>query len=119
MQELNAMKIIASKEEMINLDGHVRFPLSKKMAPHVEIQIEPSNTFLYENEGYNVGNILTKGPHVMQKYWGQEEATAAAFRENRWLNTGDAGWIDKEGSLQFCHRSTVIIMRIMSLISRS
>ena len=90
-----------------------------KPAPHVEIQIEPSNTFLYENEGYNVGNILTKGPHVMQKYWGQEEATAAAFRENRWLNTGDAGWIDKEGSLQFCHRSTVIIMRIMSLISRS
>jgi hypothetical protein len=25
-----------------------------KLAPHVEIQIESSNTFLYENEVYNV-----------------------------------------------------------------
>lgn len=70
-----------------------------KPAPHVEIQIEPSITFLYENEVYNVGNILTKGPHVMQKYWGQKEATATSFSKNGWLNTGDAGWIDKEGRL--------------------
>jgi acyl-activating enzyme 14 len=80
-----------------------------KPTPHVEIQIEPSNTFLYENEVYNVGNILTKGPHVMQKYWGQKEATAAAFSENGWLNTGDAGWIDKEGRLWLLGRSKDMI----------
>ena len=46
-----------------------------------------------------MGNILTKGPHVMQKYWGQNQATTTSFSKNGWLNTGDARWIDKQGIL--------------------
>jgi acyl-CoA synthetase (AMP-forming)/AMP-acid ligase II len=46
---------------------------------------------------------------VMQKYWGHKEATATAFSENGWLNTGDAGWIDKEGRLWLLGRSKKMI----------
>ncbi|KAH9288255.1 hypothetical protein KI387_032372 [Taxus chinensis] len=78
-------------------------------APHVEIQIDPRTECLNGDKAYNVGNILTRGPHVMLKYWGQKEATAAALSENRWLNTGDVGWIDKEGKLWLLGRSMDMI----------
>ncbi|XP_057830057.2 2-succinylbenzoate--CoA ligase, chloroplastic/peroxisomal isoform X2 [Cryptomeria japonica] len=80
-----------------------------KPAPHVEIQIEQSNECLDANNLYNVGNILTRGPHVMLKYWGQKHSTTAALSENRWLNTGDLGWIDKEGRLWLLGRSKDMI----------
>lgn len=47
-----------------------------------------------------VGEILTNGPQVFQGYWGQPEATAAAFVEvdgMRFFRTGDLGYIDDEG----------------------
>ena len=33
----------------------------------------------------------------MSGYWGQPEATAAAFANDGWLKTGDAGHVDAEG----------------------
>lgn len=39
------------------------------------------------------GEILTRGPHVMQGYWQDQEATDEVIREG-WLHTGDLGQID-------------------------
>eukprot|EP01018_Ginkgo_biloba_P031109 Gb_01241 [translate_table: standard] len=80
-----------------------------KPPSHVEIQIETNSKYLHENEAYNVGSILTRGPHVMEKYWGQEAATAAVFSNDGWLNTGDVGWMDKEGKLWLLGRSKDMI----------
>jgi long-chain acyl-CoA synthetase len=43
-----------------------------------------------------IGEIVSRGPHVMQGYWKQPELTAAAIREG-WMHTGDAGYMDEEG----------------------
>jgi fatty-acyl-CoA synthase len=46
------------------------------------------------------GEIIVSGPQVMQGYWRNEEATAAAFVEidgQRFLRTGDLGRIDEDG----------------------
>lgn len=43
-----------------------------------------------------VGEIVTRGPQVMQGYWKAPEQTAATLRGG-WLHTGDAGYVDADG----------------------
>ncbi len=42
------------------------------------------------------GEIVLRGPQVMQGYWKAPEATANALRDG-WLYTGDIGHVDEEG----------------------
>jgi long-chain acyl-CoA synthetase len=43
-----------------------------------------------------VGEVCTKGGHLMREYWNDPEATAEAFRGG-WYHTGDAGYLDADG----------------------
>jgi long-chain acyl-CoA synthetase len=45
-----------------------------------------------------VGEILARGPMVMEGYWRQAETSAKAL-EGGWLHTGDAGRMDADGYL--------------------
>ncbi|MCB0875101.1 MAG: acyl--CoA ligase [Solirubrobacterales bacterium] len=61
-----------------------------------------------------VGELVVRGPHVMQGYWGNEEATARRLRPGRWpwdrlLATGDLFRADERGYLYFVGRRDDII----------
>lgn len=47
-------------------------------------------------EAGKVGELVCKGPNVMQGYHNQPEATTQAIREG-WLHTGDLAYMDDEG----------------------
>ncbi|WP_019904400.1 class I adenylate-forming enzyme family protein [Methylobacterium sp. 77] len=61
-----------------------------------------------------VGELVIRGPHVMQGYWQNEEATRVALRPgwNSWekvLYTGDLFYADADGFLYFIGRKDDII----------
>ncbi|PBJ02722.1 long-chain-fatty-acid--CoA ligase [Pseudomonas sp. ACN5] len=45
-----------------------------------------------------VGEIIVRGPNIMQGYWNKPEETAKALRDG-WLYTGDAARMDEQGYL--------------------
>jgi acyl-CoA synthetase (AMP-forming)/AMP-acid ligase II len=66
-----------------------------------------------------VGEIWISGPNIAQGYWKNARATAATFSariegegEERWLRTGDLGFLDDTGELYITGRiKDVIIIR--------
>lgn len=58
-----------------------------------------------------VGEILTRGPHVMPGYFRNPAETAAVFDEEGFLRTGDLGRIDDEGNLHIAGRARELIIR--------
>jgi long-chain acyl-CoA synthetase len=55
------------------------------------------------------GEIVVRGPQVMQGYWNQSEETARTIREG-WLHTGDIGSFDAEGYLEITDRKKDMII---------
>jgi long-chain acyl-CoA synthetase len=56
------------------------------------------------------GEVCVKGPQVMQGYWNQPEANAAAFTPNGYFRTGDVGVITPEGFLRIVDRKKDMVI---------
>jgi long-chain acyl-CoA synthetase len=57
-----------------------------------------------------VGELLVRGPNVVQGYWNKPDATAATFVDG-WLHTGDLARIDADGLLYIVDRKKDMINR--------
>lgn len=80
-----------------NVPGSVGWPL-----PGIEVRIADKN-----DDG--VGEIIARGPTIMQGYLENEEATQRAL-QGGWLHTGDRGRIDDEGRLFIVGREKDVII---------
>lgn len=78
-------------------DASVGFPL-----PEVEMRIEDP-----DEEG--VGEIVAKGPNIMQGYYNDVEETAKVLKDG-WFYTGDFGKFDDEGFLYVTGRKKNVII---------
>jgi long-chain acyl-CoA synthetase len=58
----------------------------------------------------HVGEIVTRGLHVMKGYLNNPQATADVFTDD-WLHTGDLGYVDEDGFLFIVGRKKELIIR--------
>ena len=90
--------------------GSVGMPL-----PDVEIRIVDAETGKGPLPPGEVGEVLIRAPQLMACYWNDPEETAATVQAHdgdRWLHTGDLGYLDEDGYL-------FIVDRIKDLIKTS
>ncbi len=80
-----------------NVPGRVKLKTVGPALPGVEVKIADD------------GEILIRSDAVMQGYWQDEAATAAAIK-NGWLHTGDIGVMDDEGYIQITDRKRDLIV---------
>lgn len=56
-----------------------------------------------------VGELVTRGPHMMKGYWQLEEETAKTI-QNGWLHTGDMAYRDEHGYIYMVDRKKDMII---------
>lgn len=97
----------ASPVVTVNRVGSVRPTSIGLPLVDVDVRIEsPEGKILPVGE---VGELVTRGPNVMQGYFNQPEATAAAIKEG-WLHTGDMARMDEDGYVYIVDRLKDIII---------
>ncbi|GAC1435986.1 MAG: long-chain fatty acid--CoA ligase [Ktedonobacteraceae bacterium] len=57
-----------------------------------------------------IGEIVVKGPNIMQGYWNRDEETKAIFTEDGWMRTGDLGKMDEDGFFYVVERKKDMII---------
>ncbi len=57
-----------------------------------------------------VGEICIRGPQVMKGYWQRPDETALVFYPDRFLRTGDMGYVDKQGFVFLVDRKKDMIL---------
>jgi acyl-CoA synthetase (AMP-forming)/AMP-acid ligase II len=62
------------------------------------------------DEQTGVGELLVRGPNVVQGYWNKPEASAETFVDG-WLHTGDLARVDGDGLLYIVDRMKDMINR--------
>lgn len=58
-----------------------------------------------------LGEICTRGFHVMMGYDNAPDKTKEALDEEGWLHTGDIGYIDEQGNYHYAYRIKEIVVR--------
>ena len=85
--------------------GSVGIPIIGTDAKIVDVDDE--NKVLGPNEA---GELLIKGPQIMQSYWNDPQETADAFAEDGWLRTGDIAEMDEDGYFTIVDRKKDLII---------
>jgi len=89
--------------------GDLHFDAVGRPMPGVEIRVQPRGAANTDTSAQTDGEILIRGPIVMQGYYNRPEQNAVTLKDG-WLHTGDLGFIDAGGRLHITGRSKEVIV---------
>ncbi|MCY4191874.1 MAG: AMP-binding protein, partial [Rhodospirillaceae bacterium] len=89
----------------INKPGTIGPALPGTMARVVDLE-EPER----EVAAGEPGELMIKGPLVMQGYYGNPDATAETIRADGWMHTGDVVTMDEDGYFTIVDRKKDMIL---------
>ncbi len=103
--ELSPLATTLVGEDRLLEDPRARSCGQPILGNHIRI-LNPEGRDVVRGE---VGEVVVRGPNVMQGYWNKPEQTAAVLDEHGYW-TGDLGYMDDEGYLYLVDRSKDMIV---------
>ena len=80
-----------------------------KPTPGVELRIvDDANAAVATG---TTGEVVVRSPATMRGYWNDAAATAATMDGDRWIHTGDLGFLDETGHLHLVGRRSEMFIR--------
>lgn len=89
----------------MNRHGSIGVPI-----PYVECRIADAEDASRDLPKNTVGELMVRGPIVMEGYFGNEAATREAIEPDGWLHTGDVARMDEEGLIYIVDRKKDMIL---------
>lgn len=93
-------------------DGEARYhrhAMTGFAIPGAELHVLGQDGVEVPHDGKTMGEIVARGDMVMEGYWRQPEATAAAMKDG-WFHTGDVATVDAFNYIQIVDRKKEIIV---------
>jgi acyl-CoA synthetase (AMP-forming)/AMP-acid ligase II len=78
--------------------------------PVPPVQVRIVNEKQADLQAGKIGEVLLKGPNVVDGYWQDPSSTRETFKDG-WLHTGDVGRLDEDGFLYIVDRKKDMIIR--------
>lgn len=91
--------VLSARRSWHNLRGAAGQPI-----PFTEIKVVDPETRQDVPQGAQ-GLVLARGPQIMAGYYRNPEATQKAIDPEGWFDTGDLGWISKDGNVVLTGRA--------------
>ena len=85
--------------------GSIGVPL-----PYTEAKIVDDSDATKTLQPREIGELMFRGPIVMESYWGNEDGTRDTIEPDGWLHTGDVCYMDEEGYIFVVDRKKDMII---------
>jgi long-chain acyl-CoA synthetase len=84
-------------------------PVEKPKDASIGLPVPDVELKIVDRDNRGIGQIVARGPMVMQGYFNNPEATAEVLKDG-WLYTGDSGWVDEDGYYYIAGRVKNVIV---------
>lgn len=107
-QNLWGMTELSGPGTLMNIEDILKKPECAGV-PYFEVDVRVVDVYGNDQPPGEPGEIIARGPNIMQGYWNQEHATKETLVDG-WLHSGDIGYLDEENYLYIIDRKKDMIL---------
>ncbi|MBO0735608.1 MAG: long-chain-fatty-acid--CoA ligase [Alphaproteobacteria bacterium] len=113
MTEMSPLGTTAAlKAKHLGLDPQAQMKVKSKQGRPVfgvEMKVVDEAGRVQPHDGKSMGELLVRGPWIINGYFEDAEASAASVEKDGWFHTGDVATIDPDGYMQVADRRKDVI----------